>query len=870
MNEENTIGYTEKDVLLTQFQDLIGAYDVEECLALLESSNWNIDDAVQLYFNQHQQSTTATTASSSSSNVTVDGVGIGVSSQGPLPPQMMQFIRHHIETTTSSGGSSQLGPIIGSSIGFSVARTSVANSGGAMTSTTAKKKEMDDDGGGNDDEDDAGDHSDDHHFGGYNNNDLFSDRNRDEHTRYLEFEIEYKQHDKYCIKLSDSDTIKSIKKLCKQKFNIEIDDQSLRGWKVDRIKRTKLDNDVKLRDLNLAYKTTLYLINNKEKQQSESAPAADEVASGNAVVAMTTAAATALLSSPTTTTQINERDSGCSKSKEHELVSSCNNKQPITYELCINYDNNADFKPIKLNYESNKTLADLKQSLFKLTSIKPSDQQLYYCENENESDKKTVAVAATASNNDDGSVKIFVNDKLTNQHYLYDLCALINKNRNTKLNFYLRRRELVAEEESGGDGESVKPSTSKKSNENKMDVDDEDEYYDVDQDDDDDEDNNNNDDDDDDLIDIIDVENDSKSHSSTLSLMTNEYKSEIEALEYFNRQYTIRYGPLIPQFCISTLLDACNNSIFINKLADRKQLLIYVHVDKQLYSNLFNTNLLCNDEICNYLENTNNYTIWPWDITEYQNELYFYSRLDELKLLTNYSFNDLDRIKVKISDSKAKLPCLIVLERIKLNIDLVKVIDYEETQTKERLIFELIELNDSYENRKQAELNIEMERERRERLKREQDMEFQRSLIEDKAKKEQKQREEQEKKQKEMDYKQKILDCFNQLPKEPEFNDTNKATVATIRFKEPSEEPLSAKNTDNPGFNVVGGYLVRKFLISDPISTLFNYMGSLGYFCDEYKLLQTWPRRDLTQLDSEQTLEQLKLYPQETIIIERR
>jgi len=51
---------------------------------------------------------------------------------------------------------------------------------------------------------------------------------------------------------------------------------------------------------------------------------------------------------------------------------------------------------------------------------------------------------------------------------------------------------------------------------------------------------------------------------------------------------------------------------------------------------------------------------------------------------------------------------------------------------------------------------------------------------------------------------------------------------------------------------------------------LLNFVTANGFLIEEYKLISSWPRRDLTAIESSQTLESLKLYPQETVILEER
>jgi len=51
---------------------------------------------------------------------------------------------------------------------------------------------------------------------------------------------------------------------------------------------------------------------------------------------------------------------------------------------------------------------------------------------------------------------------------------------------------------------------------------------------------------------------------------------------------------------------------------------------------------------------------------------------------------------------------------------------------------------------------------------------------------------------------------------------------------------------------------------------LLNFVTANGFLIEEYKLISSWPRRDLTAIESSQTLATLKLYPQETVILEER
>eukprot|EP00092_Neocalanus_flemingeri_P101891 GFUD01130284.1.p1 GENE.GFUD01130284.1~~GFUD01130284.1.p1 ORF type:complete len:322 (-),score=68.72 GFUD01130284.1:116-1081(-) len=66
-------------------------------------------------------------------------------------------------------------------------------------------------------------------------------------------------------------------------------------------------------------------------------------------------------------------------------------------------------------------------------------------------------------------------------------------------------------------------------------------------------------------------------------------------------------------------------------------------------------------------------------------------------------------------------------------------------------------------------------------------------------------------------------------------------------------------------FRLPSSSLVRRFLGSSQLSELLQYLRSEGFKPEEFKILTSYPRRDLSKLDPTVTLEALALCPQETI-----
>jgi hypothetical protein len=178
------------------------------------------------------------------------------------------------------------------------------------------------------------------------------------------------------------------------------------------------------------------------------------------------------------------------------------------------------------------------------------------------------------------------------------------------------------------------------------------------------------------------------------------------------------------------------------------------------------------------------------------------------------------------------------------------------------LLSSLIEAVEVFTEHQRVEIVEEKERAERELVKWEQDEAYRESLEADRAKEEAKrqqaqaesearQRIENEKAQelaRKEAYRKKVEAS---LPSEPPLSQGD--GIAKIRFRLPNGESIE-----------------RRFQANTPLKVLFDFLTVKGYPRDEYKVISSWPRRDLTLLDMNNTLKELKLCPQETVILEER
>lgn len=324
---------------------------------------------------------------------------------------------------------------------------------------------------------------------------------------------------------------------------------------------------------------------------------------------------------------------------------------------------------------------------------------------------------------------------------------------------------------------------------------------------------------------------------------------EVACTSAFVDEFAERYGRLMPLFFIGSLDDAIKEALMC-PAKDRKLLSIYLHSDKTVFCNIFCSKTLCDENIVNFL--ASNYIVWPWDITLKEHEDHFYETCSKF----------LGSVFVKnLKDSKDKFPLFLVVTRVRSNNEVAAII--EGSSTAEDMMHRLMQTYEMFESQRVKDERDEYTRDERERIKREQDAAYQSSLEADKAKK-QKQAEEDERmkqaaekeleleRQKLKDRERKRRECQLKLPEEPsESAPAN--SVSRIRFRLPS-----------------GEFIQRKFSIKDRLEAVIDFMISNDYFTDEYKLLSAWPRRDLTVEAMERTIEELKLYPQETLTLEQR
>lgn len=328
-------------------------------------------------------------------------------------------------------------------------------------------------------------------------------------------------------------------------------------------------------------------------------------------------------------------------------------------------------------------------------------------------------------------------------------------------------------------------------------------------------------------------------------MMPENSENEGDALLHFTAEFSTRYGECHPVFYIGTL-EAASQEAFYGKARDRKLLAIYLHNDESVLSNVFCSQMMCADSIVSYL--SQNFITWAWDVTKEANK----ARL--LTMCTRH-FGSVVAQTVRTYKTD-QFPLLLVVMGKRTSNEVLNVI--QGNTTVDELMMRLMGAMEIFTAQQQEDIKDEDEREARETVKREQDEAYRLSLEADRKKREAQEKEEAEQvrlermRKEQEDEKEAIrLSLEQALPPEP---------------AEEGGEPVSKLRIRTPS----GAFLERRFLGGCRLQVLFDFVASRGFPWDQFKLLTTFPRRNITQLDPASSLLEAKLFPQETLFLEAK
>ncbi|CAH1774832.1 unnamed protein product, partial [Owenia fusiformis] len=331
---------------------------------------------------------------------------------------------------------------------------------------------------------------------------------------------------------------------------------------------------------------------------------------------------------------------------------------------------------------------------------------------------------------------------------------------------------------------------------------------------------------------------------------------EVTALESFNSVFASRYGDPHPLFYMGDLDSAIKDALMCSA-RNRKLLAVYLHHDSSILANVFCSQVLCAESIVDYL--STNFICWAWDLTDDTNRAHL------LGMVTKH-FGTIAASTVR--DFKIdQLPVLLIITRTNSRYEVFTAV--RGSSMLDEVMTSLMNAVEVFSTQQEGEIAEEAERDAREQIKRDQDEAYQMSLAADRSKAESKREEEEIEKQKELEDRiQRDAEDRRAREEEMEKQAIQKSLADMLPDEPPTDckEPVSMLRLRCPK----GETIVRRFLASTALHVLLKFIVTKGFHLEDYKVLTTYPRRDLTTLDENMSLHDHKLFPQETLILEER
>uniref|UniRef100_A0A4W2IB12 UBX domain-containing protein n=1 Tax=Bos indicus x Bos taurus TaxID=30522 RepID=A0A4W2IB12_BOBOX len=301
-------------------------------------------------------------------------------------------------------------------------------------------------------------------------------------------------------------------------------------------------------------------------------------------------------------------------------------------------------------------------------------------------------------------------------------------------------------------------------------------------------------------------------------MMPENAGNEGDALLQFTAEFSSRYGNCHPVFFIGSLEAAFQEAFYV-KARDRKLLAIYLHRDESVLTNMFCSQMLCAESIVSYL--SQNFITWAWDLTKDANRARFLT-------MCNRHFGSVVAQTIRTQKTD-QFPLFLIIMGKRSSNEVLNVI--QGNTTVDELMMRLMAAMEIFTAQQQEDIKDERETHEREMAE-----QFRLEQI----------RKEQEEEREAI-----RLSLEQALPPEP---------------KEENAEPVSKLRIRTPS----GEFLERRFLASNKLQIIFDFVASKGFPWDEFKLLSTFPRRDVTQLDPNKSLLEVKLFPQKTLFLEAK
>ncbi|XP_063884777.1 FAS-associated factor 1-like isoform X1 [Scylla paramamosain] len=144
------------------------------------------------------------------------------------------------------------------------------------------------------------------------------------------------------------------------------------------------------------------------------------------------------------------------------------------------------------------------------------------------------------------------------------------------------------------------------------------------------------------------------------SLIPEEIEDEVVGVAVFTDEFRSRYGRCVPLFYQGSFSEALNHSVLLPAM-DKMLLAVYLHHGGSIQSNIFNSQVLCNETVVEFL--AVNFVLWGWDLTHKKNKDTVMKLFVQCRIINNEIVEDL---------SMEKLPALLIINlNIKEHIEII-------------------------------------------------------------------------------------------------------------------------------------------------------------------------------------------------------
>jgi hypothetical protein len=231
--------FGERDQILAQFQEVTSIDDIGQCQGILESTNWNIDQAIQLHFSeslnspQETANPTVTTSSSQTHNNRV----VPINSTLTIPPSSMT---NNDDDSSNSKPMTlpKVSPVLFNNMNMNINEGDNLSMFRSLTNQTGPNP-----------------------FLNFSSTIAYEAAaaagTSIKPPRLLQFNVEYNEKKEH-FQLFDTETVYRLKELIEENLKVPKEYQIIRGWKNKDMKIK--DNDL-FRDLYLPRENNLFVIN---------------------------------------------------------------------------------------------------------------------------------------------------------------------------------------------------------------------------------------------------------------------------------------------------------------------------------------------------------------------------------------------------------------------------------------------------------------------------------------------------------------------------------------------------------------------------------------------------------------------------------